>query len=94
MAQATHGSAPDIAGKRVANPYAMIESARMMIEWLGHDRGVPQAVAAAGAISRAITAALADPAARTRDIRGTGGTADMVRAIIRNLESRNADAHA
>jgi 3-isopropylmalate dehydrogenase len=94
MAQATHGSAPDIAGKGVANPYAMIESARMMIEWLGPDRGVPQAVAAAGAISRAITAALADPAARTRDIRGTGGTADMVRAIIRNLESPDADAHA
>ena len=35
MAQATHGSAPDIAGKGIANPYAMIESTRMLIEWLG-----------------------------------------------------------
>ena len=35
MAQATHGSAPDIAGKGIANPFAMIESARMLIEWLG-----------------------------------------------------------
>src|SRR3546814_6747229 len=35
MAQATHGSAPDIAGTGLANPYAMIESTRMLIEWLG-----------------------------------------------------------
>jgi len=36
MAQATHGSAPDIAGRGIANPYAMIESSRMLFEWLGH----------------------------------------------------------
>ena len=47
MAQATHGSAPDIAGKGLANPYAMIESTRMLLDWLGRDRKVPQAVAAA-----------------------------------------------
>ncbi|HET9762527.1 MAG TPA: isocitrate/isopropylmalate family dehydrogenase, partial [Casimicrobiaceae bacterium] len=52
MAQATHGSAPDIAGKGIANPYAMIESSRMLLEWLGHSRGLPHAVAAAAAISR------------------------------------------
>jgi 3-isopropylmalate dehydrogenase len=94
MAQATHGSAPDIAGKGVANPYAMIESARMMLEWLGHARGIPQAVAAGHAISGAVQAALADPASRTRDIRGTGGTADMTRAIVHFLETRHADARA
>lgn len=33
MAQATHGSAPDIAGKNIANPFAMIESARMLLDW-------------------------------------------------------------
>src|SRR5688572_4658331 len=48
MAQATHGSAPDIAGKGIANPYAMIESTRMMFEWLGRDRQVPAAVGARG----------------------------------------------
>ena len=42
MAQATHGSAPDIAGKGIANPYAMIESTRMLLEWLGHDRRRPE----------------------------------------------------
>ena len=50
MAQATHGSAPDIAGKGLANPYAMIESTRMLLDWLGRDRKVPQAVAAAASM--------------------------------------------
>jgi len=82
MAQATHGSAPDIAGKGVANPYAMIESSRMLLEWLGHARKLPKAVEMAADIKRAVETALSDPATRTRDIRGTGGTADMTHAII------------
>ncbi len=85
MAQATHGSAPDIAGKGIANPYAMIESTRMLIEWLGNDRGIPAAVEAAQAMSRATTAALADPAARTGDIRGKGNTRTMTEAIVRGI---------
>jgi 3-isopropylmalate dehydrogenase len=85
MAQATHGSAPDIAGKGVANPYAMIESTRMLLEWLGHRRGRPAAVAAAADITRALTAALADPAARTGDIRGRGTTATFTQAVLANL---------
>jgi 3-isopropylmalate dehydrogenase len=87
MAQATHGSAPDIAGQGIANPYAMIESTRMLLEWLGHDRGRPEAVAAARSMSRAMTAALRDPAARTGDIRGTGTTAAMTQAVIRGIEA-------
>jgi 3-isopropylmalate dehydrogenase len=87
MAQATHGSAPDIAGRGVANPYAMIESTRMLIEWLGHNRKRPEALAAAQSMSRAMTAALADPAARTGDIRGTGNTAAMTQAVIRRIEA-------
>ena len=38
MAQATHGSAPDIAGKNIANPYAMIMSGQMMASWLGEKK--------------------------------------------------------
>jgi 3-isopropylmalate dehydrogenase len=85
MAQATHGSAPDIAGKGIANPFAMIESTRMLIEWLGMRRGVPEAAKASAMMKRGIEAALADPKTRTGDIRGTGGTADMVRGIVANL---------
>ncbi|MBI5277464.1 MAG: isocitrate/isopropylmalate dehydrogenase family protein [Burkholderiales bacterium] len=85
MAQATHGSAPDIAGKGIANPYAMIESTRMMFEWLGHSRANAGAVRMAQAMSRATTAALADEQARTGDIRGKGNTATFTQAILRNL---------
>ena len=85
MAQATHGSAPDIAGRGIANPYAMIESTRMLLDWLGHDRRRPEAVAAAQAMSRATTAALADANARTGDIRGKGDTAKFTAAIIGGL---------
>ncbi|WP_414472190.1 isocitrate/isopropylmalate dehydrogenase family protein [Microvirga sp. M2] len=86
MAQATHGSAPDIAGKGIANPYAMIESTRMLFDWLGHVREVPEAIAAAASMERAMTRTLMDPASRTGDIRGTGRTGDMTRAIVRNIE--------
>ncbi|MCQ8781219.1 isocitrate/isopropylmalate dehydrogenase family protein [Mangrovibrevibacter kandeliae] len=87
MAQATHGSAPDIAGQGIANPFAMIESARMMIEWLGHNRGIAPAVEAARLMKGGIEKALADPATRTRDIRGTGGTNDMTRGIVAAIEA-------
>jgi 3-isopropylmalate dehydrogenase len=82
MAQATHGSAPDIAGRGIANPYAMIESTRMLLAWLGHSRGDAGAVAAAASISAAVDAALADPRARTADIRGSGTTATMTQAVL------------
>lgn len=87
MAQATHGSAPDIAGKGIANPYAMIESTRLMFEWLGHNRGIKAAIAAADTMQRGIEKALADPATRTRDIKGKGGTADMTRGILAAIEA-------
>lgn len=87
MAQATHGSAPDIAGKGVANPYAMIESTRLMFDWLGHNRGIKSVVAMADTMKRAIEKALADPATRTRDIKGTGGTAAMTRGIVVAIEA-------
>jgi 3-isopropylmalate dehydrogenase len=89
MAQATHGSAPDIAGKGLANPYAMIESSRMLVEWLGHDRGIAQAVLAAGTMKRAIDSAMSDPASRTSDIRGTANTGEMTAAIVRRIEQES-----
>ena len=85
MAQATHGSAPDIAGRGIANPYAMIESTRMMFDWLGHSRGNQGAVRMAASMSRATTAALADREARTGDINGRGNTASFTQAVIHNL---------
>ena len=90
MAQATHGSAPDIAGRGIANPYAMIESTRMMFEWLGHSRGNPARCAWRASMSRATTAALGDAQARTGDIRGSGNTASFTQAVIDHLRGRGA----
>ncbi len=85
MAQATHGSAPDIAGKGIANPYAMIDSTRMLLDWLGRRKGIDAAVAAAQSMERGLTAALGDVASRTGDIRGKGTTVSMTRAAIAAL---------
>jgi 3-isopropylmalate dehydrogenase len=85
MAQATHGSAPDIAGKGLANPYAMIESTRMLIEWLGRRRGIAEALRAAALMRRGIDAALARPETRTPDIRGSGRQRDMVEGMLRAI---------
>ena len=87
MAQATHGSAPDIAGKGIANPYAMMESTRMMFDWLGHSRNNEGAVRMAASMSRAITEALGDVEARTGDIRGNGNTNTMTQAVLRGLRA-------
>ena len=87
MAQATHGSAPDIAGKGIANPYAMMESARMMFDWLGHSGSNDGALRMAASMSRAITEALGDADARTGDIRGRGNTRTMTQAVLRSLRA-------
>jgi 3-isopropylmalate dehydrogenase len=81
MAQATHGSAPDIAGKEIANPYAMIMSGRMLLEWLGHKHGNTNAVAAAHIIDRAVDRVIAEAKCLTSDLGGTASTADMGDAI-------------
>ncbi|HET7598323.1 MAG TPA: isocitrate/isopropylmalate family dehydrogenase, partial [Burkholderiales bacterium] len=60
MAQATHGSAPDIAGRNIANPYAMIMSGQMLLEWLGRTRGDEKALQAARRIDAAVDRVIAD----------------------------------
>ncbi|CAN5656137.1 isocitrate/isopropylmalate dehydrogenase family protein [soil metagenome] len=92
MAQATHGSAPDIAGQGIANPYAMIESTRMLLDWLGRRRGIAAAVAAADRMKAGIDRALASPATRTPDVRGTGSQAAMIEGILNGMEAGNAHA--
>jgi 3-isopropylmalate dehydrogenase len=81
MAQATHGSAPDIAGQNIANPYAMIMSGQMLLAWLGRKRAQPKAVAAAGRIQMAVERVIAEGTHLTRDLGGRASTADMGDAI-------------
>ena len=70
MAQATHGSAPDIAGRNIANPYAMIVSGQMLLAWLGRKRGEPKATAAANRIHAAVNTVIAAGKHLTRDLGG------------------------
>jgi 3-isopropylmalate dehydrogenase len=75
MAQAQHGSAPDIAGEDRANPAALIGSAAMLLDWLGARRGEDRLTRAAAAIEGALDRAVANPQWRTRDLGGPLGTA-------------------
>lgn len=70
-AQAQHGSAPDIAGKNIANPTSMILSVAMLFNWMATRYGMPAFSEAARAIDRAIDEALSNPSSRTRDLGGT-----------------------
>jgi isocitrate/isopropylmalate dehydrogenase len=74
MAQAQHGSAPDIAGKNIANPSSLIGSAAMLLAWLGDRRGEDKLVKAAAAIEAALDKVIATPDGRTPDLGGKLGT--------------------
>ena len=76
--QPSHGTAPDIAGRGIANPVATILSAAMMLEWLG----VP---AGAEAIRAAVRAVFSDRELRTRDMGGALRTNEMTDTIIAAL---------
>lgn len=90
MAQATHGSAPDIAGKGIANPFAMIESTRMLFDWMGHHHKIDAALDMSRIMKAGIDSALADPATRTPDIRGTGSQRAMIDGILKGMEQAHA----
>ena len=74
VAQAQHGSAPDIAGQDRANPTSLIGSAAMLLGWLGDRRKDNKLHAAAAAMEAALDRALAAPEGRTRDLGGPLGT--------------------
>jgi isocitrate dehydrogenase (NAD+) len=78
--EAVHGSAPDIAGKNVANPLAAIMSAVMMLNHLGEAEAATRIKAAYDAML-----ATEDPALRTRDLGGTAGTSEFADALIARL---------
>jgi 3-isopropylmalate dehydrogenase len=81
MAQATHGSAPDIAGKGIANPYAMTMSGKQLLEWLGQKHNEPKAAAAAAHIDRAMERVIAEAKHLTGDLGGSASTQEMGEAI-------------
>ena len=76
--EAVHGSAPDIAGKGLANPIALLRSAALMLEHIG------QRVVAAR-IEASVRNTLQAQEGLTRDLGGNGNTATLTKALIRNL---------
>ena len=91
MAQATHGSAPDIAGRNIANPYAIIMSAQMLLAWLGRRNSDRAALAAAQKIDQAVHLTLGEDRVRTLDIGGNATTDEFGRAIINRIRSGNSN---
>jgi len=83
MAQATHGSAPDIAGRNIANPYAMIMSGQMLLAWLGHKHNEPRAVSAAELMEAAMESVILERRWLTGDLGGKASTTEMGDAVAR-----------
>lgn len=76
--EAVHGSAPDIAGKNIANPTALILSGAMMLDYLGEKQ-------AARSIRKAVIKTVAGRRTLTADLGGTASTEAFTEAIISNL---------
>ncbi|MEZ0394214.1 MAG: isocitrate/isopropylmalate dehydrogenase family protein [Desulfurococcaceae archaeon] len=76
-----HGTAPDIAGKGVANPIGQIEAARLMLEFLGAKHGDEGLLARARALSDAVRRVVEERVALPPDLGGSSGTFDVARAI-------------
>ena len=87
MAQAQHGSAPDIAGQDKANPSSLIGSAAMLLAWLGERRDDARLIEAAAGIERALDAVIAVPERRTGDLGGPLGTKAFAAQVVAALRA-------
>jgi 3-isopropylmalate dehydrogenase len=81
MAQAAHGSAPDIAGQNFANPIAMILSGAMLLDWLGAKHDDPRLADAAVRVEKGVAAAVA-AGTSTRDLGGSASTSEFTAAVV------------
>ena len=77
--EAVHGSAPDIAGKNIANPTGLLLSAIMMLEYIGEFE-------AAKRIEKALYKTLNDGISLTKDLKGNATTKEFSDEIIKNLK--------
>jgi 3-isopropylmalate dehydrogenase len=84
MAQAVHGAAPDIAGKGIANPTAIVLSTAMLLEWLGRRHADESLRIASTAIERAVETVMKTRIS-TPDLGGSATTAEFGEAILRAL---------
>jgi isocitrate/isopropylmalate dehydrogenase len=92
VAQAAHGSAPDLAGQDRANPTSLVLSAAMLLKHLGERRIEERLVQAGVAIERTVSEQLAEAAGRTADLGGPLGTSAFTDALCARLARREGDA--
>jgi len=85
VAQAQHGSAPDIAGMDKANPASLILSAAMLLDWMAARHRNDSLAAAARSIDAAVDATLKNPATRTADLGGKTATREFAEAVAAKL---------
>ena len=78
--EAVHGSAPDIAGKNIANPTALLQSAILMLHHINED-------AVADRLNTALERVYRKKEHLTRDVGGTAGTSQFADAVIEQLAS-------
>ena len=86
MAQAVHGSAPDIAGQDIANPTAMVLSLAMMLDWIAAREQDNKLKEAGHRLGAALDAQLSEPATQTRDLGGPLGCKAFGEALVKRLE--------
>ncbi len=86
MAQAVHGSAPDIAGQNIANPTAMVLSLAMMLEWIAAKEQDNKLMEAGHRLGAALDAQLANTSTCTQDLGGPLGCKEFGERLVRRLE--------
>ena len=84
MAQAAHGSAPDIAGKNIANPVGLMLSAAMMFDWLATNRNDEKFAQAADIMEKAVLATM-EKGKLTPDMGGTESTSSFAEAVVEEV---------
>ena len=89
VAQAQHGSDPDIAGKDIANPVALIKSAAMLLHCMAFRQSCPEAGRTGDLIDQAVGAVLAYPASRTPDLGGPLDTTAFSERVCREITARD-----
>jgi 3-isopropylmalate dehydrogenase len=85
MAQAVHGTAPDIAGKGAANPSALILSTALLLRWFFQRTGRKACRDAAALIDRALRRTI-EAGDTTPDLRGDASTGEFARAVVRTMD--------
>ena len=88
MAQAQHGSAPDIQGQNKANPTSLILSAAMLLDWLGRRHRQENLSAAARLIDQSVDVVLSRPATRTADLGGPRSTTSFTSELCKEIDAR------